>query len=225
MKLLATLTVLMTVIALALGHGSAAFGRVFMAAGLPGLAALTFDRPDWQGAALYRAGRMEDAARAFAKAGATYNLGTAQARLGRYSEALETYDLVIHGGDADARANFDLIAAYYAGLGIDPEALALFGKRRDGATTESFVARGNARAAGTGDEVNNTSTMLGTVQLQSTGQEKVRRIFDDRFMLADERWLSQLTDVPGDYLKARIAHERKRREKLGLAPPDPEDPQ
>ena len=128
-------------------------------------------------------------------------------------------------GMAAARANFDLIAAYYAGLGIDPEALSLFGKRRQGETTESFVARGNARAAGTGDEVNNTSTMLGTVQLQSSEQEKVRRIFDDRFMLADERWLSQLTDVPGDYLKARIAHERKRREKLGLAPPEPEDPQ
>ena len=43
-------------------------------------------------------------------------------------------------------------------------------------------------------------------------------------MVADERWLEQLSDVPGEFLAARIAQEHKRRVKLGLAPPPAEDP-
>ncbi len=127
-------------------------------------------------------------------------------------------------GHPDARANFDVVAAFYAGLGIDPAALALFPERKEGPQADSFIARGNARAAGTGSEVTNTNTMLGLAELDSRGRLGVRRVFDDKFMVADERWLQQLSDVPGEYMAARILQEHKRRQKLGLSPPEPEDP-
>ena len=66
--------------------------------------------------------------------------------------------------------------------------------------------------------------MMGLAALESHGELGVRRIFDDRFMVADGRWLEQLADVPGDYMAARIAAEHKRRRALGLSPPPPEDP-
>lgn len=224
MRLLALVAVLMAGLSLAVS-GTGGLGRVLLAMNLPGLAARVLEDPGWRGIAAYRAGDLDGATADFRSAEAHFNRGTALARGGHYAEALEAYDLAIAFGDADARANFDLIAAYYAGLGIDPETLGLFSKREGDVATESFIAQGNARAAGTGDEITNSTTMLGTVQLQSHGeQEKVRRIFDDRFMVADRRWLEQLADVPGDYLAARIAHERKRRAALGLAPPEPEDP-
>ncbi|WP_116597767.1 hypothetical protein [Primorskyibacter marinus] len=223
MKALALIAVVATALALVLG-GASGFGRVLLSAGMPALAAPLFQDAHWRGVALYRAGKLPDAAEAFADARAFYNLGTAQARDGKYSAALEAYDRVIPGGDDDARANFDLIAAYYASLGIDPEVLGLFGEQKEGVIEESFVAQGRARAAGTGDEVTNASAMLGNVELRSNAAQQVRRVFDDRFMMADERWLRQLADVPGEYLAARISQERKRRNALGLEPPTPEDP-
>ncbi len=223
MRALAGLTALALALALALG-GGAPFGRVLIALGWPGLAAEVFEDPGWRGAALYRAGDMTGAAQAFRGAQESYNLGNALTRAGSYPAALEAYDLGIAAGDADARANFDLVAAYYTGLAIDPDALGLFPERSSGPEADSFVARGNARAAGTGDEVTNNNTMLGLAELDSRGRLGVRRIFDKAFMVADERWLTQLADVPGEYLKARISHEAKRRAKLGLAPPEPEDP-
>lgn len=205
--------------------GTAPLGRALMAMGLPGMAAGLFSDPEWRGAAAYRAGDHEAAAEAFAEAGAQYNLGNAQARAGRYAAALEAYDLAIrHTGDPAARANFDVVTAYYAGLGIDAETLHLFGDRKIGPAEESFVARGNARAAGSGSEVTNANTMLGLAQLESHGVRTVRQVFDDKFIVADKRWLTQLEDVPGAFMAARIAQEHKRRRDLGLTPPAPEDP-
>lgn len=223
MRGLAALATLAFVVAIVLG-GGAPFGRVFLATGMPTLAARFFDDPDWQGVAYYRAGDFDAAAARFAASGSFYNLGNAEAQRGRHAAALEAYDLAEARGHPDAQANFDVVAAYYAGLGIDPEALALFSKRKDGPQEESFVARGNARAAGTGSDVTNNNTMLGLAELDSRGQLGVRRVFDDKFMLADTRWLEQLADVPGEYMAARIAQEHKRRRKLGLTPPKPEDP-
>ncbi len=224
MKLLSVCALLLLCLALLLG-GTAPFGRLLMSAGLPGLAVPFFSDPGWRGAAQFRAGRMDAAAEEFRRARAVYNLGNAETHRGNYAAALEAYDLGIAAGDDAALANFDVVAAFYAGLGIDPEALALYGDRKDGAQADSFIAQGNARAAGTGDAVTNANTMLGLAQLDSRGQQGVRRIFDDKFMVADERWLEQLSDVPGDYLGARIGMEYKRRVKLGLSPPEPEDRQ
>ena len=223
MRALALFTGLALGLALILG-GTAPFGRALLALGLPGLAAPLFSDPEWQGVAFFRAANYSAAADRFTQAKNHYNLGNAEAFRGRHAAALEAFDFAHARGHPDALANFDVVAAFYAGLGIDPEALALFGKRRQGATEESSVARGNARAAGTGSEVTNNNTMLGLAQLDSHGRLGVRRVFDDKFMLADRRWLEQLSDVPGEYMAARIREEHRRRVKLGLSPPKPEDP-
>ena len=223
MRWIAFASVVLISAALILG-GRASLGRVLLAAQMPGFAAQVFDTPDWQGVALYRAGAFAQSADAFSSARTQFNRGNAEARQGNYAAALEAYDIAIAQGDPDAQANFDLIAAYYAGLGVDPEALGLFPKRKTGPEAESFVARGNARAAGSGSDVTNTNTMLGLAELDTRGRLGVRRIFDDKFMVADERWLAQLADVPGRFLSARIRHEHKRRVKAGLSPPDAEDP-
>ena len=224
MKGLVGLTVIALLCAVVLG-GTAPFGRVLLAINAPGLAAKAFEDPNWQGVAFYRAENFGAAAVAFDTAGARYNLGNAEVQRQNYAAALEAYDVAIVQGDADAQANFDLVAAFYAGLGVDPEALGLFPDRKTGPTQDSFIARGNARAAGSGSEVNNSNTMMGLAELDSRGRLGVRRIFDDKFMLADERWLEQLSDVPGEFMAARIAHEHKRRVKLGLSPPKAEVPE
>lgn len=223
MRVLALISICALSLALLIG-GTAPFGRALMALGLHGPAVGLFTTPEWQGAALYRAGRFEEAAQRFAEGRSAFNLGNAQAHAGRHAAALEAFDIARAQGHADAAANFDVVAAYYAGLGIGADTLALFPERKEGPTEESFVARGDGRAAGTGSEVTNANTMLGLAELQSRGRLGVRRIFDDKFMVADARWLEQLADVPGDYMAARIAQEHKRRAKLGLSPPDPEDP-
>lgn len=205
--------------------GTAPFGRVALALGLYPLAANLFSDPNWQGVAFYRAGAFDKAADAFKRAGNHYNLGNAEARNGQVAAALEAYDQAIVKGNADAQANFDVLAAYYAGQQIDPDALGLFPERKSGPKADSFVARGNARAAGTGSEVTNSNTMLGLAELDSRGRLGVRRIFDDKFMVADQRWLNQLADVPGEFMAARIAQEHKRRVKLGLSPPEAESPE
>lgn len=223
MRALGLLAALAFLAAAGLG-GGAPFGRVLMALGLPGLAAQFFTDPGWRGAALYRAGEFDAAAGAFTEAREPYNLGNATAHAGRLAAALEAYDIAIARGDAAARANFDLVGAVYAGLVIDPEALAFLPQREDGAQIDSHIAEGNARAAGTGSEVTNTDTMMGLAELDTRGRSGVRRIFDERFMVADERWLEQLPDVPGEFLQARILFEHKRRMALGLSPPAPGDP-
>ena len=210
----------------ALMGGAAPLARVLMAAGLPGLAAPLFSDPGWRGAALYRAGDYDGAAGAFREARALFNLGNARVYLGEYAAALEAYDAARAGGDNEAAANFDLVSAFYAGLAMDPEAPLSWVTERDpdGPKMDSGIARGNARAAGTGSETTNSGALLGLPELDSRGRVGIRRIFDDRFMVANDRWLATLKDVPGEYLGARILFEHKRRRELGLLPPDPEDP-
>ncbi len=224
MRALALFSLVALFLACFLG-GSAPFGRLALSLGAPSLAIPLFEDPAWQGAAQYRAELYGDAADSFSRADAHFNLGNAQVHAQDYAAALEAYDLAIARGDAQARANFELVAAFYATLGIDPEALGLFPERKEGPKADSFVARGNARAAGSGSEVTNANTMLGLAELDSRGRLGVRRIFDDKFMVADRRWLAQLPDVPGAFMAARIAQEHKRRQKLGLSPAPPEDPQ
>jgi len=223
MRAAALLAVLAIGFAVALGGGGP-FGRVLLSLGMPKLATVFLSTPEWRGVALYRAGSFEAAASVFAEAKNPYNLGNAYVHSGNYAAALEAYDLAIDQGHPSAQANFDAVAAFYSGLGIDPDALGLLPERKEGPSADSFIARGDARAAGTGSDVTNTNTMLGLVELDSRGRLGIRRIFDDKFIVASDRWLEQLQDVPGEFMAARIRHEYKRRVKLGLSPPEPEDP-
>ena len=89
---------------------------------------------------------------------------------------------------------------------------------------ESFVARGAARAAGQGDDVTNAASLIGLPELQSRGRLGVRKVFDDKFIEASPRWLATLEDVPGEFLAARIAAERKRRIAEGIEQAEAETP-
>ena len=221
MKALALITTALLVAAFAL-DGTAPLGRLLLAVQQPALAVKLFQAPSWRGVAHFRSGSHEAAAGDFAKAREFYNLGNAQAFAGNHAAALEAYDVAIAQGDAMARANFDVVAAHYGGLVLDPETLALFPRRQEGPTAEAEVGQGDGRAAGTGDGVTN-NTMLGQTELLSRGKLGVRRVFDDQFMIADDRWLLQLEDVPGAFMAERIVQEHKRRRQLGLSPPPPED--
>ncbi|WP_409997612.1 tetratricopeptide repeat protein, partial [Escherichia coli] len=67
-------------------------------------------KPGWRGSALYRDGRFDDAAQAFAdQPGAVghYNRGNALARAGQLKQALDAYQQALddHPDFEDARAN------------------------------------------------------------------------------------------------------------------------
>ncbi|MFD1343094.1 hypothetical protein [Litorisediminicola beolgyonensis] len=226
MRVLALLGVACLALALLFG-GTAPFARVALSLGLPGLAATLATEPAWRGVALYRAGRHEEAAEAFRAAGDPLGLGNSQVRLGNYAAALEAFDIGRMRGDSRAEANFNLVSAYYAGLALEPETpIAWFtDENRIGDTVLAPVGQGSARAASDGTETTNSGALLGLPDLKSWAETSgTRRVFDDKFMVANSRWLANLADVPGAYLDARIEAERKRRDKAGLAPPEPEDP-
>lgn len=212
-------------LAWALGGGTAAFGRLAMALGVPGIAAKLFDDPGWRGAAAYRTGQFDAASEAFAEAGSTFNLGNAHVQAGRYAAALEAYDRAMFvAQDPEAEANFNLVRTFYAGTEIDPDAIVKWFEDREGETVSALVGQGNARAAGSGDGVTNTGSLVGLPDLVSTGIRQARKVFDDKFMVASPRWLATLDDVPGEYLAERISHERKRRAKAGIGQPDGDPP-
>jgi Ca-activated chloride channel family protein len=219
MRRITTLCALACLAAALLAGGTGAFGRVALAIGLPRLAAALFSDPAWQGVAFYRAGDFDAAAAALGRAGpdALYNLGNAQAHRGAYAASLEAFDLALaRGYDPQAQANFDLLRAFYTGTAIDADAVFLT-EDRDGTTMQAPVARGDARGSGTGADVTNTGATLGLAELTTEGREqRVRYVFDDKFITANARWLATLEDVPGAYLNERISHEHKRRRTEGI---------
>ena len=82
--------------------------------GEAGAAAETFEDPDWEAVARYRAGDYASSAARFAESGdarSLYNLGNALARQGEFESAIDAYDQVleIDPGDEDAAYNRDLL--------------------------------------------------------------------------------------------------------------------
>ncbi|QHQ37458.1 hypothetical protein GO499_15685 [Algicella marina] len=209
--------------------GTAPFGRLALSLGLPGLAAHAFDDPAWQGVAQYRAGYFAQADESFRTGGmaTAFNRGNAAAMEGRYAAALEAYDIALLANPADeeAQANFDLVRAFYAGTAVSAEAPVKWFEDKEGdEVVAADVAQGTARAAGGGDGITNAAPLLGLPELQSTGEARVRKVFDDKFVVANERWLATLEDVPGTYLAERIKHEYKRRKAAGIGQPEAEEP-
>ncbi|PUB19430.1 tetratricopeptide repeat protein [Yoonia sediminilitoris] len=215
-KIIAISAVVLLGLAMALG-GTAPFGRLALALGMPRLAAHIFTDAQWRGVAYYRAGQFEDATAILTAAGpqGLYNLGNTFVQQGNYAAALEAYDLALAGQeDSKARANFDLVRAFYAGTAIDAGSVFAFGDK-EGPTAAAPIARGDARGAGSGDSVTNSGGALALAELETSGGAHVRRVFDDTFIAANARWLATLEDVPGAFLSARISHEHKRRRKDG----------
>lgn len=201
-------------VALSAIWGTAPLGRVLMSFGLPSLAAPMMTDPEWTGIAAARAGRYDTAVQEFETAQSWLNLGNAQAAQGNYAAALEAYDLGRAAGDPLASANFDLMAAFYAGLGIEADTIIDMTEADKGDTVvESFIAQGSARGAGQGDEVTNRSNAFDLPNINSGGlREGVRKVFDEAHVVANDRWLATLEDQPGAYLAARLRAEQRRRE-------------
>ncbi len=217
--LIAVIAVLSVAVALVIGGRDAA-GRLALRAGLPGLAAPFLSDPRWQGIAAYRAGDWDAAAARFASADSPYDLGNAHARAYRYAEALIAYDeaLARNPDDTDALRNAELVTELYGGTKIDGVPLRFRLPEREGDTLAAPEGQGGARAQGTGDEATNTGTSFDAPQLRSEGVRRIPRMFDDKHIAASDRWLTGMPDEPAAYLRARLAAERKRRRKLGLAP-------
>ena len=80
----------------------------------PEEAAATFEDPAWKGIAQYRAGQYQKAEEAFSAVDTPeghYNRGNAMAKLGRFEEALASYQTVLaqQPNHADARHNMEII--------------------------------------------------------------------------------------------------------------------
>lgn len=205
--------------------GADAPGRLLLAAGLPGPAAAVLSDPMWRAVALERAGDHEAAAALFARAGDPYNHGVSAARAGDYAAALAAFDAVLSADpdDAAARANYDLVAALFAGTRFDPAVVLI--EDRVGPTLAAETGQGRARAGSTGDDVTNPQSGFAMPELVSTGLRRASQVFDAQHVAANDRWLATLTDAPGEYLAARLAAEQKQRAASGRALPPAEDPE
>ncbi len=80
----------------------------------PQKASALFEQPDWKGIAHYRAGEYDQAEQAFSgmdSPDAHYNRGNALAKLGKYQEAIASYQTVLQQqpDHADAQHNLDIL--------------------------------------------------------------------------------------------------------------------
>ena len=208
-----------------LGAGTAPFGRVLQSAGLPGLALPLLSAPAERAAALYQSGAHSAAAEIYAGLGDHYNHGLAEAQAQDFSAALAAWErrLAEAPGDAEARANYDLIASLHAGVTLEDTMAIRFHDDSD-VTLDAEIAQGNARASGSGDEVNQTNPGMLFAEVESSGLRRVPKLFDAQRLAASPRWLTTLPDQPGFHLKARIKAEHKARLAAGTAPPPAGDP-
>ena len=111
-RLAAGLLVFLLPVLFAWRPGTTLAGRLLMEAGWSGAAAYLFTDPAGRGAALYAAGRWDEAAAAFGPATArAYDRGNALARAGRFVEAILAYDaaIIAQPDNADARFNRTLV--------------------------------------------------------------------------------------------------------------------
>lgn len=194
--------------------GPGASARLALGVGLSGVATSLAPEGPWRAVALYRSAEHDAAAHAFGRAPEhAFNRGNALARAGRYAAALVAYEEALHYDprDGSARHNHALVAALYASLELDVVPLNMQLKDRDGPTIAAQTGKGTGRAQGSGDEADALATSFDTPTLAESGLRRTARFFDSKHIAATDRWLTNLPDSPGEYLRARLAAERKRR--------------
>jgi Ca-activated chloride channel family protein len=151
-------------------------------------AAEVFQDPLWQGAAFYRAGEFEKAARAFARrdtAEAHYNQGNAWLMNGKYEDAIASYDraLTRRPGWQEAVDNRDLAAAR---LKMTTVTGGDMGDQKIGA--DKIVFDKNAKSEGQDTEVAGGKA-LSDQEMQSL-------------------WLRRVQTRPADFLKAKFEYQQ-----------------
>lgn len=197
------------------------FGRLALRAGAPAIAESLVSDPALKGIALSRQGRHAEAVDPFTEAGPreTYNRATAYALDGDYAEALLSYDdLLARDPDhLDARANFMLLASVYGGTKLELTFMDIDPEKRDGPTVLGPEAQAGARAIGDGSETDGRATDIFAPDVAtSSGVRRTPKIFDDVFIAASEEWLTTMLDQPGNFLRARLQAEQKRRRAEGI---------
>lgn len=151
-------------------------------------AAEVFQDPLWQGAAFYRAGEFEKAARAFARrdtAEAHYNQGNAWLMNGKYEDAIASYDraLTRRPGWQEAADNRELAAAR---LKMTTVTGGDMGDQKIGA--DKIVFDKNAKSEGQDTEVAGGKA-LSDQEMQSL-------------------WLRRVQTRPADFLKAKFEYQQ-----------------
>ena len=178
---------------LALIAGPQAWAKLALLAGQPALAIHLLKAPAPLGVALYRAGDYTAADAAFAAAGnnATYDRGNSLAATGRYELAVAYYDAVLFADpdDEDARHNRDVVSRLLPPL--PPSANPTPGRIAKPLTIAKKVA--------------------------IRDQQHVYKPATAQALEADRRWLADLPDAPGTYLKALLAVDYARRFAEGKA--------
>ena len=179
--------------------GPASLGRIALMAGLPGTAAALIADPAVAGVALYRDGRYPEADDAFRAAGrsSTFNRGVTLAATGDYPLARAYFDAVLFAapGDSEAREDRNLVNAL-----IPP-------------------------VVGEGTEAGRISVVPIAVPggMPTEGATLGGRRLDAGGLVADAAWLATIPDDPGEFLRLRLADERRRRLSLGQIPPEEGD--
>ena len=177
-------------------------GRYFMAQRRYAEAARRFRDPLWQGVALYRAGQFKEAAAAFVRTDApeaVFDRGNALVMLGKYAEAIASYDhaLQLRPDWPEATANRALAEA----------------RRRQLAPPEDD-------AGGTGGQVEADEYVFDDRPRQSGDTKDVEVVAGEN--LSNEQvqalWLRRVQTRPADFLRAKFAYQYSRQQQEGKQP-------
>jgi Ca-activated chloride channel family protein len=177
-------------------------GQRLLAHGRYAEAAQNFRDPHWQGVALYRAGQFKEAAAAFARLDipeAVFDRGNALVMLGKYAEAIASYDHALQRRPdwPEARAN---------------RALAEARRQR--------LAPPQDDAGGTGGQVKADEYTFDDRPQQSSDTREVEVVAGEN--LSNEQvqalWLRRVQTRPADFLRAKFAYQYSRQQQEGKQP-------
>lgn len=171
-------------------------GQALMREGRYLEAAEVFEAPSWRAAAYYRGGDFERAAALYGRISgpeAAYNRGTALILLGRYDEAIESFEraLLERPGWGEAQTNLDIARVR------------------------------KARMAPPDDDAGGTGGQLGADEIVFDDSGRVNesgseQITEDGEAMSDEQmravWLRRVENDPADFLRTRFAYQLYRAE-------------
>jgi Ca-activated chloride channel family protein len=174
-------------------------GKRLLAQGRYAEAAQRFRDPRWQGVALYRAGQFKEASAAFARVDApeaVFDRGNALVMLGKYAEAITSYDRALqHRPDwPEAKANRALAEA-----------------RRQ------LLAPPADDAGGTGGQLEADAYTFDNRPQQSNDSKEVEVVAGES--LSNEQvqalWLRRVQTKPADFLRAKFAYQYSQQQQDG----------
>lgn len=154
-------------------------------------AATTFNDPEWQGAAYFRGGDFENAASVYGRLGtpeAAYNRGNALVMLGRYDEAIDSYQkaLSLRPEWRQAEENLSIAQARQEML-APPES--------DSGGTGGQLEADEVVFDDTG-RVNRSGTETETSEGEGLSEQEMRAV-----------WLRRVQSDPADFLRSRFAYQ------------------